>query len=154
MLCWFSKRRFLPLEFMKLIKISSLVHCIPWIPLETCHFLRLWQWDQLGRGGSVWDRWHGWGNNPSSQETEGQGALFWQVLFSFFLHVLHASFTLCSEVRANFVYYCMVTSESWPEQHWLSTWGKDGSALGSQVKAIHLCNQKGWSLAAPLLDLI
>jgi len=28
------------------------------------------------------------------------------------------------------------------------------SALGAQVKAIHLCDWKGWSLAAPLLDLI
>ena len=27
------------------------------------------------------------------------------------------------------------------------------SALGAQVKAIQLCDQKGWSLAAPLLDL-
>jgi len=26
--------------------------------------------------------------------------------------------------------------------------------MGAQVKAIHLCDQKGWSLAAPLLDLI
>jgi len=26
--------------------------------------------------------------------------------------------------------------------------------LGAQVKAIQLCDQKGWSLAAPLLDLI
>ena len=26
--------------------------------------------------------------------------------------------------------------------YWLSTWGKDRSALGAQVKAIHLCNQK------------
>jgi len=28
------------------------------------------------------------------------------------------------------------------------------SALGAQVKAIHLCDQKEWSLAALLLDLI
>ena len=28
------------------------------------------------------------------------------------------------------------------------------SALGAQVKAIHVCDLKGWSLAAPLLDLI
>ena len=28
------------------------------------------------------------------------------------------------------------------------------SALGAQVKAIQLCDRKGWSLAAPLLDLI
>jgi len=26
--------------------------------------------------------------------------------------------------------------------------------MGAMVKAIHLCDQKGWSLAAPLLDPI
>jgi len=34
----------------------------------------------------------------------------------------------------------------------LSIWGKDWSALGAQLKAIQLCDQKGWSRAAPLLD--
>jgi len=28
------------------------------------------------------------------------------------------------------------------------------SAIGAQVKAIHLCEQKGWNLAPPLPDLI
>jgi len=40
---------------------------------------------------------------------------------------------------------------------WITNWepGKrTQSALGAQVKAIHLCNPKTWSLAAPLPDLI
>ena len=44
---------------------------------------------------------------------------------------------------------------------WVMAWTPDWapgertwSALGAQVKGIHLCNQKGWSLAPPLLDLI
>ena len=28
------------------------------------------------------------------------------------------------------------------------------SALGAQMKAVQLCDRKGWSLAAPLLDPI
>jgi len=34
----------------------------------------------------------------------------------------------------------------------LSTWGKDPVSPGAQVKAIQLCEQKRWSMAAPLLD--
>ena len=40
---------------------------------------------------------------------------------------------------------------------WTTDWApgaRTRSALGAQVKAIQLCDQKGWSLAAPLLDLI
>jgi len=36
----------------------------------------------------------------------------------------------------------------------LSTWGKDRSALGAQVKAALVYDWRGCSLAAPLLDLI
>jgi len=49
---------------------------------------------------------------------------------------------------------CMGTVESRPEplidhlRQALST------AVGAQVKAIQLCDQKGWSQAAPLLDPI
>jgi len=38
--------------------------------------------------------------------------------------------------------------------HWLSTWERTSSALGAHVKAIHLYDQKGWSLSASLLELI
>ena len=38
--------------------------------------------------------------------------------------------------------------------HRLNTWARTRSALGAQVKAIQLCDQKGWSLAAPLLGFI
>jgi len=40
---------------------------------------------------------------------------------------------------------------------WTSDWSAEvstESAMGAQVKAIQLCDCKGWSLAAPLLDLI
>ena len=44
---------------------------------------------------------------------------------------------------------------------WVRAWSSDGapgertrSALGAQVKAMQLCDRKGCSLAAPLLDLI
>ena len=44
---------------------------------------------------------------------------------------------------------------------WVRAWSSDGapgertrSALGAQVKAMQLCDRKGYSLAAPLLDLI
>jgi len=44
---------------------------------------------------------------------------------------------------------------------WVPAWSTDWapgertrSALGAQVKAIQLCDQMGWSLAAPLLDPI
>ena len=47
----------------------------------------------------------------------------------------------------------MVTVESQPEAL-IDHLGKGRSALGAQVKAIQLCDQKGWSLAAPLLDPI
>ena len=36
--------------------------------------------------------------------------------------------------------------------HWLITGERTRSALGTRVKAIQLCDRKGWSLAAPLLD--
>ena len=45
----------------------------------------------------------------------------------------------------------MVTVESQPEPL-IDHLGKDWSALGAQVKAVQLCDRKGWSLAAPLLD--
>jgi len=45
---------------------------------------------------------------------------------------------------------CMGTVESWPEPPEAST----ESAAETQVKAIHMCDQKGWSLAAPLLGPI
>lgn len=54
-----------------------------------------------------------------------------------------------AEVKERVKYVCMVTVGSQPkpeERTWL--------ALGAQVKATHLCDQKGWSLAAPLLDPI
>ena len=38
---------------------------------------------------------------------------------------------------------------------WTTDWSPEAStqsAAGAQVKAIHLCDQKGWSLAPPLLD--
>jgi len=47
----------------------------------------------------------------------------------------------------------MGTVESQPEPL-IDHLGKDRSALGAQVKAVQLCDQKAWSLAAPLLDLI
>jgi len=47
----------------------------------------------------------------------------------------------------------MGTVESWPKPL-TENLGKDWSALGAQVEAVQLCDQKGWSLAAPLLDLI
>ena len=53
------------------------------------------------------------------------------------------------------VQVCLGTAESRPEpliEHLEK--GPPLSALGAQVKAIHLCDQKGWSLTAPLLDLI
>jgi len=49
----------------------------------------------------------------------------------------------------------MGTAESQPEpltEHLGAQ--RTRSALGAKVKAIHLCNWKGWSLAAPLLHLI
>ncbi len=47
----------------------------------------------------------------------------------------------------------MGTAESQPEPL-IEHMGKDWSALGAQVKVIQLCDQKRWSLAASLLDLI
>ena len=38
---------------------------------------------------------------------------------------------------------------------WTTDWSPEArieSAMGAQVKAIHPCDQKGWSLAPPLLD--
>jgi len=46
---------------------------------------------------------------------------------------------------------CMGTVESRPEPL-IEHLGKGPVALEAQVKAIQLCDQKGWSLAAPLLD--
>jgi len=40
---------------------------------------------------------------------------------------------------------------------WTSDWSPEAStesATGAQVKAIHLCDRKEWSLAPPLLDPI
>ena len=40
---------------------------------------------------------------------------------------------------------------------WTTNWSPEAnteSATGAQVKAIHLCDWKGWSLAPPLLDPI
>jgi len=37
---------------------------------------------------------------------------------------------------------------------WTTDWALGKRCLGAQMKVIHLCNQKGWSLAPPLLDLI
>ena len=48
----------------------------------------------------------------------------------------------------------MGTVESRPEPLIDYLGKKPSSALGAQVKAIHVCDQKGWSLAAPLLDPI
>ena len=49
---------------------------------------------------------------------------------------------------------CVVTVESWP-QPLVECLGKGPiEALGAQVKAIHLCDRKGWILAAPVLVLI
>ena len=50
---------------------------------------------------------------------------------------------------------CMGTAESQPEpliDH--PRQGRTESAMRAQVKAIQLCDRKGWSLAAPLLDPI
>ena len=45
--------------------------------------------------------------------------------------------------------------------YWITAWTSDWppeasteSAVGTQLKAIHLCDWKGWSLAPPLLDSI
>ena len=49
---------------------------------------------------------------------------------------------------------CMGTVESWPEALIEHLGKRTQSALGAQVKAIQLWDQKGLSLTAPLLDLI
>lgn len=48
----------------------------------------------------------------------------------------------------------MGTVESWPEPLIEHLGKKTWSALIVQVKAIQLCDWKGWSLAARFLDLI
>jgi len=54
-----------------------------------------------------------------------------------------------SEIRET---SCMGTIESWLEPTDWSPGERTGSALGAQVKAIQMCEHKGWSLVAPLLD--
>ena len=51
---------------------------------------------------------------------------------------------------------CLLYGNCWI-MAWTSDWSPEAStesATGPQVKAIHLCDRKGWSLAPPLLDPI
>ena len=80
-------------------------------------------------------------------------------------HVLiDASFLrLCTSLLCWRPYLCKFSHVLWMVYGncWVTAWTTDWapgektqSALGAQVKAIYLCDQKGWSLAAPLLDLV
>ena len=61
----------------------------------------------------------------------------------------------CSVILKSYLLLCLY-GNCWV-MAWTTDWSpgeRTGSALGAQVKAIQLCDQKEWSLAAPLFDLI